>query len=159
MADSVAYVTCPGCERAVRELNDAPCPNCRRCLFCGRKIKPDETRCGCPLSSDPNQIAQTQWALGIAEDQVPRERRRFEIREQLESRKNWASGVLGGIFSITAAGGMFLEKLNVVEKIAIPVVGGIIFVLIVFLLEWVFRRIEDHRLNSEFPWNSVEQID
>jgi predicted amidophosphoribosyltransferase len=74
----MTYIICPGCESVVRELDDTPCPNCRRCPLCSRKLKKDEERCG---STHPGaEFGGFFSHLVIAEKDVPRERRRIEIR-------------------------------------------------------------------------------
>src|SRR6266581_2495201 len=80
----MTHIICPGCESVVRELDDTPCPNCHRCPLCGRKLKKGEEHCG----PHPGAEFSRHFSdLVIAEKDVPRERRRMEIRKQVERKR------------------------------------------------------------------------
>jgi hypothetical protein len=83
---------------------------------------------------------------------VPRERRRFEIRKQLENGKAIVAGILGWLF--VGSGivvGALIERKTFANVAAFAVAAGICLAVAVFAMNWVFRRIELRRLRREFP--------
>jgi hypothetical protein len=147
------YIICPGCECAVREISATPCPNCRRCPFCGQKWK-NEDRCNCGYDKDPERLASFKAKWAIPAHNVPRERRRMEIRKQLET-KQIIVGTLLVVPWIFV--GIILRDLELFgPKTVANFWGMVIGTLIVMLsaswsVDKVFRRIKNRRLEAEFP--------
>jgi hypothetical protein len=145
------YIICPACECAVRELSATPCPGCRRCPFCGQKWK-NEDRCNCGYDKDPERLASFEAKWIIPADNVPRERRRMEIRKQLEFKR----AVAGGLCHVPL---IFLGFIiaDLIGARALPAFCGmgvavtIVLIGSLWCVHRVFRRIENRRLESEFP--------
>jgi hypothetical protein len=150
--ESPTYVICPGCEAAVRELSDAPCPHCGRCYFCGRKGKPGQTHCVCGYADDADYVARLQRECGISEGDLPRERRRLQIRKELQSKRAIIGAILGGVWvgSLQPLRSWIgLEAIT--QWILFVAVGLTVFWGLWWTLDWFFRRLEERRLAVEFP--------
>lgn len=86
----------------------------------------------------------------IPANQVARETRRMEIRKQLEMKKAIVIGLIAGILVV-------LSRIvgDIFERFTWSYFGAIfMFVLVVFMpllsfIQWIFRRIEDHRLQLQ----------
>jgi hypothetical protein len=146
------YILCPGCEAAVRELGDTPCPECQRCALCGRKLKDDETHCHCGLIDDSGHVENLLRHNEIRADELGRERRRLEIRKQLTNRKvitgSLATGVVMLVYPAVrdrVAPCTTLSWILLILSFSELVMLGIMF------NDWLFRRFESYRLETEFP--------
>ena len=151
MNNPTTYIRCPACECAVRELDDSPCLNCHRCVFCGRKLKKDERHCDCPPSRDIDLGAKFLLQFIIPDELVARETQRMQIRKQLEMKKAIASGSIGGI--LVVQGIVFGD---IVGQFAWTTYGvylvclTITVLLLMSVVDWIFRSIEDRRLHAEY---------
>ena len=146
------YIWCPGCECVVRELDDTPCLNCHRCPFCGRKLKSEEMHCTCGLIDNPEDIDRLTRNFGISESQLPRERRRAEIRKQLEFRKAISAVFVGSVVPVSGMiCGALLGERMLLKVGVFAVACGFAVVATTYLVPRVFRRIEDLRLETEIP--------
>ncbi len=136
----------------MRELNGAGCPNCGRCAHCGRKLYAESSSCMCGYAAIPEKVAQLQRAFGIPPDQVSREKRRLEIRQQLQTKRGIVYGILAGLIVLS---GVIYRNLvgatTLVDWIWIALVTVLSTVLAAFLIDClVFRRIENRRVSAEF---------
>ena len=75
----VTQIRCPCCDDAVRPLDATPCPECRRCAFCGQRLQRRETLCTCGQADKPGRVATLKERFGIPEDQLATERRQTAI--------------------------------------------------------------------------------
>ncbi len=147
---SVVYIQCPGCECAVFKLDATRCPNCSRCVFCGRKLKTDGSICDCASSVDPDPSDWYLAKLIIPEDQVARETRRMEIRKQLENRKSLAAVfVLLPMFVSVEIVSHIFDKFTWSWFGAYFICVLVVIMPLLAFIPWVFRRIEDHRLQLQ----------
>ena len=147
---AITHISCPGCD-CVRELSPAACPECDSCPNCGAKAKAGLPDCGCHLSWD-ERVVELQQHFGIAAQEVPRERLRFEIRQRLERRKAHVAGISTAVIALAVG--------CAATWFGVPKRGGPLFIkagLIVaamFVVQWivlrVFRDIEDRMLEEEF---------
>src|SRR5260370_10954745 len=146
----MTHIICPGCESVVRELDDAPCPNCRRCPLCGRKLKKDEDHCGPHPGADFGRYFSE---LVIAEKDVPRERRRMEIREQLELKKWLALAIPFGVWfgMQPMIRGVLFRELTFANVAGSACVFGSVVMITFMIVSRIFPRIENRRLQAEFP--------
>jgi hypothetical protein len=148
------YILCLACESAIRELSDSPCPNCHRCAFCGQKLK-NQDHCTCGYGQDPKKVSWFKEKHGIPEKEIPRERRRLEIRKQLESKQ----GIATVFFAVPwlFIGPLIRDLFGpiTVANLAAMVIGtGVVFMISWWGVHRVFRRIENRRLEAEFPANA-----
>jgi hypothetical protein len=132
-------------------MSATPCPNCHRCPFCGKKLK-NQDHCICGYEKDPEYLASFKAKWAIPAHNVPRERRRMEIRKQLEFKRGIAAGLctVPWIFLI-----LIVRDLIGAETVA-AFCGMAVALAIILIGSWwcvdrVFRRIENRRLESEFP--------
>lgn len=100
--ESVIHIRCPGCERAVRTLDDTPCPNCGRCPYCGRRLKSDQAHCGCAAAESSEVRSRFIAPFVIPAELVARETRRIEIRKQLDMKRGIAGGLMVGAIMVFA---------------------------------------------------------
>jgi hypothetical protein len=83
---------------------------------------------------------------------VPREHRRFEIRKELENRKEIVAGILGGLLLVPLSVFYDVVGRNTFASFAAFAVATTICLgVALFGVNWVFRRIEVQRLRREFP--------
>src|SRR5207244_1034163 len=143
-------ITCLGCESAVRELDDTPCPNCGRCGLCGRKLTKDEVHCPMGHATDAESIARFPREWVIPEQEVPRERRRMEIRRELVWPKQIAIAIL---CSVSIIGGFVVRDVigarTVANTIAVATATTLLLVTTVFGLQRLFRKLENRRLEND----------
>jgi hypothetical protein len=131
-------------------LDDTPCPNCGRCAFCGRKLKADQAHCGCAAAESSEVRSKFITPFLIPEELVARETRRMEIRKQLDLKRAIASGLMFGAILV------FANTLR--DNFAGWTWAGLVIYYIVLFLgamllnsfvDWMFRRIEDSKLDAE----------
>ncbi len=149
--DTTFYIWCPACECAVYELNGQPCPNCSRCAFCGSKIKPGEPPCHHDKTSESTSKLINKYFVPNAD--VPREQRRAAIRKSLEGKLTTCTTFVSGLMIGLST---FIFGLSNEPKTVLTVLPrAIIFALILLgagvLVKRKFRRIENQRLEKEFP--------
>ncbi|MCI0640694.1 MAG: hypothetical protein L0Y72_04455 [Gemmataceae bacterium] len=106
----------------------------------------------CGYAAIPEKVAQLQRAFGIPPDQVSREKRRLEIRQQLQTKRGIVYGILAGLIVLS---GVIYRNLvgatTLVDWIWIALVTVLSTVLAAFLIDClVFRRIENRRVSAEF---------
>lgn len=138
------HIHCLGCE-TVRVLNGTPCPGCQRCAFCGRKMKSGEA-CECNQVDIPAEVERLRKRRMITAEFVPREKRRDEIRKQLQFKRSLAGGTLGGL--LVAAANPVKESFGL-SLLNFGAVWAILFMAAVYLLRAGFRSIENRRLKAE----------
>lgn len=146
----LTHIRCPACECAVRVLDGTPCPNCRRCAFCGRKQKRDDAPCNCAYAEDPDSVAWFWTEFIVPEKEVARESRRMEIRRQLETRKGIVVGLLVGLLLLPGITFRHLFGDFTWIRFALYVIClSTVWILLLSLVKRVFQKIEDRRLRTQ----------
>jgi len=150
MPDEPLYMICLGCESVVREMTATPCPSCRRCAFCGQRIK-NQDHCTCGFEKDLENLAGFKAKFGIPPNNVLRERRRLEIRKHLRFKEGIVNlFVLGPLLFVGLKIGDLSGPNTFLTICAMALGTAIIFAILVLGVHQVFRKIEDWRLESEF---------
>jgi hypothetical protein len=149
--NGASHVWCPGCESAVRDLSATPCPRCHRCAYCGRKLNSEDMLCTCSEKDNYESVESILRTYGISEAQVPRERKRAEIRLQMDVTKKLvgrigAGALLWAIPIYNAMGG----SRTLSSMIVLVTIGTIAMVAFFEINSRLFRSIEDYRLEREF---------
>lgn len=97
----------------------------------------------------------------IPDEFVARETQRMKIRKQLETKKGIVAGVLGGM--LVAQGIVFRDILGDFTWTTYGVYYICLTIVILILLsvvDWIFRKIEDRRLHAEYgdrPDNEISE--
>lgn len=149
-SEPVRHMWCQ-CEGAVREISDTPCPNCRGCPVCGRKLQPEE-HCGCPEDLGHRVIEDLIRTEAIPESDVPREFRRAEIRKALEPRKLRVELICMSIHSVMtiicseAIGRKSLLQMVMFAAVCVAFTG-----VLAWLIQRQFRKLEGRLVELEFP--------
>jgi hypothetical protein len=147
---SVTHIRCPVCECAVLVLGGPPCPNCRRCPFCGRKTKSVGSPCNCDYAEDPDRVAWFWTDFVIPEEQVARETRRMEIRRQLETRKAIVAALVMSLLMIPGMAHRELFGDFTWTQFGLYVIcAASVWLLHLRLVKCVFQKIEDRRLQRQ----------
>jgi hypothetical protein len=99
---AIRRIICPICDGAVRPVDVTPCPNCRGCPSCGRKLGRGQTRCGCAFSENPERVAKLLQLFGVTDEQAEIAARRFEIHKRRERKSLVSTLILLGVFLIVS---------------------------------------------------------
>jgi hypothetical protein len=100
--NTVRHIICPECESAVRELSDSPCPYCRKCPFCGRRLGRKDRCCPCGLADRDDRVDRLRREWGVPERLVARKERGFRLRRRAERIELVGIGVVVGLFFATS---------------------------------------------------------
>jgi hypothetical protein len=139
--EAICHIICPECESAVRELSDSPCPYCRKCPFCGRRLGRKDRCCPCGLADREDRVDRLRREWGVAERLVARKERGFRLRRRAEWIDLVGMGVVVGLFFATGEivgalvdgdtwGGFWL----------VVVVTGLVMGASLGVLSWVLHR-------------------
>lgn len=154
----VHYILCPGCESSVHELTATRCPHCHRCSLCGQKILSDDAACDCGTIEDPARAESFLRKFEVRSEDVPRERRRIEIRKQLANRKVLISTVVSSLVSVLVSiiyREWFGRPVMLRELICLGTVIAFLALIATILVYRLFTRIESQQLDIEFPGREV----
>jgi hypothetical protein len=148
----VKQIWCPGCDCSVRDLDDAPCPNCGRCPFCGQKRSAAVLHCSCGSIGSVERINELFDEYGIPESEVPRELCRVRIRKSLQVYQQIMSGVTAGLFIIFGnIYWKFIAAKTFYNFITFLIICGACLVVITNVSQYLLWRIENDRVDTEFP--------
>jgi len=146
------YILCPGCEAAIRELADTPCPHCQRCALCGRKVQADETHCTCGLLEDSRHVESLLRHNEIPADRLDRERRRLVIRKELFNRKLITGSVIMGLVTFACTGARdWIAPRTTWEWFLFLLSFAFLMLFAIWFVERLFKTIESRRLAVEYP--------
>ena len=151
---SVIHIHCLGCETA-RILDGFGCPECHSCAFCGQKLEVDD-QCACKQIEDLDAVAGFTQKHRIPEELVPREKRRMEIRKEIEAKyRLWCVVAIMGIWAC----GNFVKDVYFQDvSLWYWVAGSTMVVFLVAVgLHQLLRGIETWRL--DLSHDSEEQLD
>jgi hypothetical protein len=131
------HIHCPDCD-AIRTMDAAACPECGRCAGCGKKLAVDVQRCECGFPGDEKIARRIKAGYGIAEEDVEREKLKWQKHKKREP-VLLASRIvllafcvlLGVLTSI-----LVLSEANELVKIVL----GVPVVCMLTMLFWVFFR-------------------
>jgi hypothetical protein len=97
-------------------------------------------------------VARLQCKFGISESDVPRARRRLEIRKELQSKRAIIGGILGGLWVGSLQPLRSWIGLETVTQWILFLSGGLsVFWGLWWILDRFFCRLEERRLALEFP--------
>ena len=138
------HVPCPGCVAAIRPLDLSGCPNCGRCLRCGRKVPEEQLSCRCGLDESADLDWEEFFHQAIPESDVPREFACMAIRRRLENRKAIVSGLIGGSIIALATVAQIKRWGTVWECMAFTFAGNAIGIWVTNrLFFWIENRVLD----------------
>jgi hypothetical protein len=111
-----------------------------------------EDHCNCGYEKDPGYLASLKAKWAIPAENVPRERRRMEIRKQLQFKE----GIAGGGISVCLLFSAIIMRDLVGATTFASFFGLAVVTVTIMMFCWwgvdkVFRKIEKRRLESEFP--------
>jgi hypothetical protein len=98
---AVNRIICPGCD-CVRAIDETPCPNCGRCLSCGREIARSKKRCECRFADNPIRVTKLVELFGVSDEQAEIAAQRFEIRKSREQRRLVSTLIVVGAWVIVS---------------------------------------------------------
>jgi hypothetical protein len=77
------HIHCPDCD-AIRTMDAPACPECGRCAGCGKKLTGDVQICECGFPGDEKIARRIKAGYGIAEEDVEREKLKWQKRKKCE---------------------------------------------------------------------------
>ena len=96
----IRQIICPVCDAAVRPADETPCPNCRTCPSCGRKLPRGEPTCWCGFSDEPEKVAELVRRFGVSDEYAELAARKFASRKRLERKKSLVICALGALMIV-----------------------------------------------------------
>lgn len=148
--EATPRIICPSCDSSVRPVDETPCPNCRCCPSCGRKLARGESRCGCGSADNPDRIATLVRLFGVTDEQAEIEVKRIEIRKRLERTHLVLFGI---IMAAWAIGGQIvrdiLEPRSLMQRSVFALLLTAVIALFVVALQRWLRRKENRILQLE----------